>query len=73
MREQADRGDRTSMPTARHRGDPVISEVRHLEQVAEVGESDKTPLILTGGVALVSATVFLVVLTLATLAYRLAS
>jgi hypothetical protein len=59
-------------PNAPH-DDPVTDELRHLEQVAEVGESDKTPLILTGGVAFVCATAFLIVLAIALLAYRLAA
>jgi hypothetical protein len=51
----------------------VAHELRHLEQVAEVGESDKTPLILTGGVAIACTTVFLIVLVVSLLAYRLAA
>jgi hypothetical protein len=51
----------------------VTRELHHLEQVAEVGESDKTPLILTGGLAVVCGTAFLVILALALLAYRLAA
>jgi hypothetical protein len=47
-------------------------ELRHLDQVAEAGESDETPLILAGGVATVCAIAFLVVCGLALLAYRLA-
>ena len=51
---------------------PVARELDHLEQVAEVGESEKTPLILWGGMAVVCTTIFLVVLALSLLAYRLA-
>jgi hypothetical protein len=47
--------------------------VHELEHVAEVGESDKTPLILIGEVWFFCAIIVLVVLTLALVAYRLAS
>ena len=53
--------------------DRLTRELRRLERTAEVGQSDRTPLILTGAVALVGATVFLALLALALLAYRLAS
>jgi hypothetical protein len=61
------------MTTHEKRDEPVARELRHLEQVAEVGESDKTPLILWGGVAVVCAAIFLVMLVLSLLAYRLAA
>ena len=48
-------------------------EVRDLEHTAEVGESDKTPLILLGEVWVVSATAVLALIAIALLAYRLAS
>jgi len=44
-----------------------------LEQIADVGESDRTPLILIGEVWLVAATAVLVVLALALLAYDIAA
>jgi hypothetical protein len=47
--------------------------LRDLEHVAEVGESDETPLILLGDVWIVSAVVVLAVLAVSLLAYRLAS
>ena len=51
----------------------LTREVRQLERTAEVGASERTPLILAGGVALVCATALLVLLALALFAYRLAS
>ncbi len=48
-------------------------EVRDLEHTAEVGESDKTPLILIGDMWLLCAIVVLVVLALSLIAYRLAT
>jgi hypothetical protein len=50
-----------------------VRKLRQLEHLADVGESDKTPLILLGEAWLVSAIVVLVFLALALLAYRLAS
>jgi len=47
--------------------------IRELEHVADVGESDKTPLILIGEAWVVMAIAFLVFLALTLLAYRLAS
>jgi hypothetical protein len=44
-----------------------------VEHVAEVGESEETPLILLGDVWVVTAVVVLVVLAVSLLAYRLAS
>ena len=44
-----------------------------LEQIADVGESDRTPLILIGEVWVVAATAVLVVLALALLAYDIAA
>jgi hypothetical protein len=46
--------------------------VRELEQEAEVGASDRTPLILFADVGAVWGAVVLIVLALALLAYRLA-
>ena len=47
--------------------------LHELEHVADVGESDKTPLILIADAWVVMAIVFLVFLALTLLAYRLAS
>jgi hypothetical protein len=47
--------------------------LRELEHVAEVGESDETPLILIGEVWFAVAIALLVLLALALLAYRLAA
>ena len=67
-------GDRPGMtPPHASEDTPVVRELRELEQVAEVGTSDKTPLILTGAVALVCSSAFLVILGLALLAYRVAA
>ena len=44
-----------------------------LERIADVGESDRTPLILIGEVWVVAATAVLVVLALALLAYDIAA
>ena len=53
--------------------DPVLmGKVEELEHEAEVGESAKTPLILIGDVAVAVAAVFLLMLAIAMLAYRLA-
>jgi hypothetical protein len=49
------------------------SELRGLEETADRGESEDTPWILLGGVWLFWATVCLVVLVLALVAYWLAS
>ncbi|HEY3183396.1 MAG TPA: hypothetical protein VGJ77_11205 [Gaiellaceae bacterium] len=47
--------------------------LHELEHIAEVGASDKTPLILLGDVWVVSAIVVLAVLAVSLLAYHLAS
>jgi hypothetical protein len=47
--------------------------LHELEHTADVGESDKTPLILIGEVWVVAATAALVLIAIALLAYRLAS
>jgi hypothetical protein len=49
-----------------------MGKVEELEHEAEVGESARTPLILVGDVAVAVAAVFLVMLAIAMLAYRLA-
>jgi hypothetical protein len=51
----------------------AVRRLRELEHVAEVGESDETPLILIGEVWFVVAIALLVLLALALLAYRLAA
>lgn len=51
----------------------AVRKLHELEHVADVGESDETPLILIGEVWVVSATALLVMLALALFAYRLAS
>jgi hypothetical protein len=48
-------------------------EARHLRELAEAGESEETPVIVIGVVALVVATVVAVVLGAALVAYYLAS
>jgi hypothetical protein len=49
------------------------SEVHHLEQVAEEGESNETPLILLGFNIVLWAAIVLVLTAVALLAYRLGS
>jgi hypothetical protein len=49
------------------------SQLRHLEQVAEKGESDETPLILLGFNVVLWAAVVLALTAVALLAYRLAT
>jgi hypothetical protein len=48
-------------------------ELHHLERVADVGESDETPLILIGSVWAACAVVVLAVLALTLVAVRLAA
>jgi hypothetical protein len=50
-----------------------VQKLHELEHVADVGDSDETPLILLGDVWLVAAIAVLVLLAVALLAYRLAS
>ena len=50
-----------------------MRKLREFEHVAEVGESDQTPLILIGEVWFVVAIALLVLLALALVAYRLAA
>jgi hypothetical protein len=50
-----------------------VRKLHELEHTADVGESDKTPLILLGEVWVVSATAVLALVAIALLAYRLAS
>jgi hypothetical protein len=63
-------GASAAAPRGRARG---VAKLDELEHTAAVGESEKTPLILIGDVWVVSAAVFLVMVALALLAYRLAS
>jgi hypothetical protein len=51
----------------------AVRKLHDLEHVADVGESDKTPLILIGEVWIVSAIAVLILLAIALLAFRLAS
>jgi hypothetical protein len=50
-----------------------VQKLEELEHTAEVGESDKTPLILIGEVWIFAAIAVLVVLAVSLVAYRLAS
>jgi hypothetical protein len=56
-----------------HEAAPGVRKLRELEHVADVGESDETPLILIGEVWFVVAIAVLVVVALALVAYRLAA
>ena len=51
----------------------AVRKLHELEHVAEVGESDKTPLILIGGVWVVCAIAVAVTLAIVALAYVLAT
>ncbi len=73
MRPRTLLGDRAHMQRdPRHEGS-LAREVHHLEHVADVGESDETPLILLGGVWLVSAVAVIAILALTLLVARIAS
>jgi hypothetical protein len=61
------------MPRRWHDTPRAVRKLHELEHIADVGESDKTPLILLGETWVVAAIVVLVFLALALLAYRLAS
>jgi hypothetical protein len=50
------------MPSTADEEGRVGREIHHLEQVADVGESDETPLILLGGVWFAVAVAVIVVL-----------
>ncbi len=67
------RGIVSYMHIRSHNTPRAVRRLHDLEHVADVGESDKTPLILIGEVWVVSAIAVLVLLALALLAYRLAS
>jgi hypothetical protein len=60
----------TSRPTA---SGPFERKLQELDHEANVGESDKTPLILLGGVWVVCAIAVAVMLAIVALAYVLAS
>jgi hypothetical protein len=51
---------------------PTDDETRSVEQEVAAGESEATPVVAIGSVAIVIAALFAVVLTLAVLAYALA-
>jgi hypothetical protein len=61
------------MQTRAHDRGRAARKLHELEHTADVGESEKTPLILIGEVWVVSATAVLVLIAIALLAYRLAS
>jgi hypothetical protein len=61
------------MPKRSHDTPRAERKLHELEHVADVGESDETPLILLGETWVVWAIAVLVLLALALLAYRLAS
>jgi hypothetical protein len=64
--------DAEARPSGEHE-DMSKRSLHELEHIAEVGESEKTPLILLGDVWVVSAIVVLAVLAVSLLAYHLAS
>ena len=55
------------------RDSPALEKVHELEHTADVGESDKTPLILLGETWVVASSVVLAILLVSLLAYWLAS
>jgi hypothetical protein len=59
------RQDQEHESAARHPIKAAEHEVEHLAEVAEEGESDKTPLIVIGTILVVSALIVAVVLALA--------
>jgi hypothetical protein len=60
------------MSTRTHDTPHAIRRLHELEHEADVGESDKTPLILLGEVWVVTAATVLVLIAIALFAYRLA-
>ncbi len=56
-----------------HETPPAARKLHEVEHTADVGESERTPLILLGEVWVVSAAAVLVLVAIALLAYRLAS
>jgi hypothetical protein len=66
-------GDRVCMKRDPHHEGSLAREVHHLEQVADVGESDKTPLILVGRVWLACAVVVIAILALTLVVARIAT
>jgi hypothetical protein len=73
MRVSAPFNDPEHMPKRPHDTPHPVPKLHELEHEADVGESDKTPLILIGEVWVVAAIAVLVVLAIALLAFRLAS
>jgi hypothetical protein len=65
--------DREDMQLRSRETNRAARKLHELEHEADVGESDKTPLILLGEVWVVSATAVLALIAIALLAYRLAS
>jgi hypothetical protein len=65
--------DSGTVQTRSHETGGAVRKLHELEHTADVGESDKTPLILLGEVWVVSATAVLALIAITLLAYRLAS
>jgi hypothetical protein len=61
------------MPKRPHDTPRAVRKLHEVERIGDVGESDKTPLILLGEVWAVSAIAVLVLLAIALFAFRLAS
>ena len=72
MRPPGSRRHPPGMPSTDHDRSSLAQEVHELERIAETGGSSKTPLILLGGVWVVSVVVAVGMIALALLAYRLA-
>jgi hypothetical protein len=66
-------GDDGGMPRRSRHTLAARQELHELAHTADVGKSEKTPLILLGGVWVVAAIAFVIILALALAAYRLAS
>jgi hypothetical protein len=62
-----------AMPIHSHDTPRAVRKLHEREHVADVGESDKTPVILFGEVWFVTAVTVLVLVAVSLLAYRLAS
>jgi hypothetical protein len=71
MRSPGSRRHPPGMPSTDDRSS-LAQEVHELERIAETGGSSKMPLILLGGVWVISVGVAVVMIALALLAYRLA-
>ena len=65
--------DRADMPERSDDTPSAVQKVHELEQIADVGEDERTPWILLGRVWVKVATAVLVVLAIALFAYRLAA